>query len=103
MVLLVFTWVFGLLMIYLHNYQCFEYVFVSLYATLGLFVFIRLLFIDSEVGGTVNVLHLYIVIQEHGSTSCLPSAAMVDGRCMLSTGEGGMLCKVLAERQEWLH
>ena len=65
MVLLVFTWVFGLLMIYLHNYQCFEYVFVSLYATLGLFVFIRLLFIDSEVGGTVNVLHLYIVIQEH--------------------------------------
>ena len=50
MVLLVLTLVFALLMIYLHNYQWLEYVFVSLYATLGLLVFIKLGLTDTKVG-----------------------------------------------------
>ena len=98
MILLVLTWVFGLLMIYLHNYQCFEYVFLSLYVTLGLFVFIRLAFMDTKVG---TVSHLYT--QSHKSTRLVVYPVLVDGTRILSTGEGGVLCKVLAERQEWFH
>ena len=66
MVLLVLTWVFGLLMIYLHDHQWLEYVFVSLYATLGVLVFIKLCLTDSKVG-RVKCLYLFLSHKSMGS------------------------------------